>query len=84
MGVRKQLTSLGADFLAGQQRLDVPLTTYHGTRDRKISAAMVRGWQRFTAQDFSCTAINGHHLWPLDREAKQAWLSDIVFHLPVP
>ena len=73
--------SLGADFLAGEQPFDVPLTTYYGIRDRKISAAMVGGWQRFTTESVSCTAIDGHHLWPLDREAKQAWLSDIVAHL---
>lgn len=35
-------------------------------------------WQRFTSGPFSCTRIEGNHLWPLQKEAKAVWLSKVV------
>ena len=42
---------------------------------------MVRGWQSFTTAAFSCAAVEGNHLWPLDKVAKAAWLQAIVAEL---
>ena len=42
---------------------------------------MVRGWQKFTTGSFDLITIDGHHLWPLIKEAKAQWLSSIVEHM---
>jgi hypothetical protein len=42
---------------------------------------MVRGWQRFTTGAFECLQVQGHHLWPLDKEPKAAWLGMIAERL---
>ena len=39
------------------------------------------GWQSFTTGPFSCTPIEGNHLWPLDKHAKVTWLQAIVHEL---
>ena len=39
------------------------------------------GWQHFTTGQFSCAAIDGNHLWPLDKDAKKVWLQHIVDEL---
>ena len=57
--------------------MDCPITAFHGTRDRRIAKGMVEGWQRFTTGQFELLEIAGHHLWPLDKEAKVSWLGDI-------
>ncbi|KAL3147970.1 hypothetical protein ABBQ38_014265 [Trebouxia sp. C0009 RCD-2024] len=60
------------------ERFAFPISTFHGTRDRRVTRAMVEGWQRFTTGPFSCAAIEGTHLWPLDKTAKTTWLQAIV------
>lgn len=67
--------------LPGEPPFEFPITAFNGSRDRKIPADMVAGWQSFTAAGFSLTQIEGHHLWPLDKVAKQDWLSRIVAEL---
>ena len=42
---------------------------------------MVEGWQRFTTSAFEAIEIGGHHLWPLDRQAKVSWLEHICQRL---
>ena len=42
---------------------------------------MVLGWQRFTRGEFECLGIDGHHLWPLDKDAKVVWLRLIAERL---
>jgi hypothetical protein len=42
---------------------------------------VAQGWGRFTSGRFSCHRVEGHHLWPLDRESKQAWLAHIAAEL---
>ena len=68
-------------LLTGAEAFDFPITAFHGSRDRKISADMVAGWRRFTSAAFSQHEIEGHHLWPLDKAAKREWLSRIVAEL---
>ena len=45
---------------------------------------MVEGWQRFTTGRFELLEIAGHHLWPLDKEAKVSWLGHICERLSRP
>ena len=45
---------------------------------------MVDGWQLFTTGSFEAVQIEGHHLWPLDKEAKVSWLSHICQRLHGP
>jgi hypothetical protein len=40
-----------------------------------------QGWRRFTTGPFTCSVVEGNHLWPLQKEAKAAWLTEIVEHL---
>ena len=49
--------------------------------DRRVTKDMVAGWQRFTTGAFSCAAVEGNHLWPLDKAAKMTWLQAIVTQL---
>lgn len=65
----------------GKPPFDVPMTTFYGTRDRRISKEMVAGWHRFTTAAFECLPCEGHHLWPADKAAKSAWLQTIVDRL---
>lgn len=41
-------------------------------------AVCLQGWRSFTTGRFECDAINGNHLWPLQPDAKRAWLSAIA------
>lgn len=66
---------------AGDAPFDFPLTTFYGSKDRRVTEEMVRGWQTFTTGQFTCTAIDGNHLWPLDKHAKMIWLRHIVDEL---
>ena len=61
--------------------LKVPMVAYYGTGDRRVTQPLVAGWQRWAASSFTCTPVSGNHLWPLDREHKQAWLKHIVDEL---
>mmetsp|Transcript_281 Transcript_281/g.407 ORF Transcript_281/g.407 Transcript_281/m.407 type:complete len:365 (+) Transcript_281:264-1358(+) len=61
---------------------DFPLTTFFGTRDRKISRDMVLGWQEFTSGKFEIVEVEGNHLFPLDKEPKTLWLQHIADRLP--
>ena len=63
---------------AGDLPLPVPFTCFWGVRDKRISQQMVLGWQKFTSSNFACREISGHHLWPLDKEAKLVWLTTIA------
>ena len=42
---------------------------------------MVEGWKAFTSGGFQLHSIEGHHLWPLEKTSKQAWLHIIVDEL---
>ena len=41
----------------------------------------MQGWQRFTTGRFKCAEIDGNHLWPLNKDAKKAWLEQAVEEL---
>lgn len=66
---------------AGEPPFAFPISTFYGTMDRRVTKGMVAGWQRFTTGAFSCAAIKGNHLWPLDKAAKMTWLQAIVAQL---
>jgi len=66
---------------AGAAPFAFPLSTFYGSKDRRVTAEMVQGWQSFTTGPFSCTPIEGNHLWPLDKHAKVIWLQAIVQEL---
>jgi surfactin synthase thioesterase subunit len=72
------MTAISAFICTGAEAFGFPITAFHGSRDRKISADMVAEWRRFTSAAFSQLEIEGHHLWPLDKAAKREWLSRIV------
>jgi len=76
-----QSASSCSSATADDQHFEFPIVAYWGARDRKITAAMVSGWQRFTTGSFELIKIDGHHLWPLVKEAKAQWLSSIVEHM---
>jgi hypothetical protein len=38
----------------------------------------VQGWQRFTSGRLEVVDIDGHHMWPMVPECKQAWLVDVA------
>ena len=63
---------------AGTAPFSLPITAFWGRRDRRITSDMVHGWRRFTAAEFQCHCIEGNHLWPQDRDAKAAWLTEVV------
>ena len=69
-----QLTCVGAD----EPPFGFPVHAFYGSRDRRISRAMVEGWAAHTSGSFELTEVEGHHLWPLDRQAKARWLQHIV------
>ncbi|PSC76020.1 alpha beta-hydrolase [Micractinium conductrix] len=46
-----------------------PVTAFYGNRDRRIKRSMVEGWQRFTTGSFQLLEVDGHHLWPLDKDS---------------
>lgn len=48
---------------------------------RACPGPTLQGWARFTTGAFSCRQVEGNHLWPLDREAKRAWLEAIAVEL---
>lgn len=64
--------------IADEDPFDFPVHTFYGTKDARVSAHMVQGWQRFTTGAFSCDRIDGNHLWPLDKAPKLQWLQSIV------
>ena len=66
---------------AGESPFAFPISTFYGTMDRRVTKDMVGGWQRFTTGAFSCAAVEGNHLWPLDKAAKMTWLQAIVTQL---
>ena len=66
---------------AGEPPFAFPISTFYGTMDRRVTEDMVAGWQRFTTGAFSCAAVEGNHLWPLDKAAKTTWLQAIVAQL---
>lgn len=46
---------------------------------RRVTPALMEGWQRFTTGPFQLLAVPGNHLWPLnDRDSKAAWLACVV------
>lgn len=57
------------------------MAAYWGSRDRKITEKMVSGWGAFTSGAFTLERIEGHHLWPLDKESKCVWLQLIAERL---
>lgn len=59
----------------------VPIHSFWGTQDRRITRDMVQQWNRFTTGCFTCSPVDGTHLWPLHKEPKTAWLQQIVNHL---
>lgn len=60
---------------------DIPVTAFWGNRDRRIKQEMVQGWSRFTTGPFQLLEAEGHHLWPLDKACKGAWLQVIADQL---
>ena len=66
---------------AGEDPLPCPIVAFWGTRDRRISQAMVDGWRAFTSGNFRLQSIDGHHLWPLEKVSKQGWMQILVDEL---
>ena len=62
----------------GAEPFGFPICAYWGSRDRKITEKMVSGWRAFTSGPFTLERIEGHHLWPLDKESKRVWLQLIA------
>ncbi|KAL4451499.1 hypothetical protein ABPG75_007161 [Micractinium tetrahymenae] len=58
-----------------------PLTAFWGSRDRRIKQRMVQGWARFTSGPFQLLEVEGHHLWPLEKASKAAWLGVVAEQL---
>ena len=56
---------------------EFPITAFRGVRDRKVSGEMVRAWSRWT-REFECVDVDGGHLFPLERDAKNEWLRVVV------
>ena len=67
--------------LTGEAPFGFPITAFCGSRDRRITEQMVLGWRRFTTGAFECLGIDGHHLWPLEKEPKLLWLRLIAERL---
>ena len=62
--------------------LRCPLHTFWGTRDRRVKENHVQMWQKLMASgEFSCEAVEGNHLWPMDKAAKAHWLGRIAEEL---
>ena len=40
-----------------------------------------QGWARFTTGPFQLLEVEGHHLWPLEKGSKAAWLQVIADQL---
>lgn len=60
---------------------EFPFMTFWGTRDRRVKEAHVRGWSKFAGGKFTIEAVEGNHLWPLDKAAKGVWLGRIAEEL---
>ncbi|KAF5835551.1 Alpha/Beta hydrolase protein [Dunaliella salina] len=59
---------------------NLPIHAFWGTADKRVKKEMVQGWRAFT------TAIEGNHLWPLNKEPKLRWLqliTDQLARLPI-
>ena len=65
----------------GVEPFDFPVHTFYGESDQRITKDMVLQWKRFTRGRYSCTSVDGHHLWPADKTAKSYWLAAIVMEL---
>lgn len=63
---------------AGGPPFRFPITVFYGDADRRVTEAHVHGWARFTSGAFGCRRMEGHHLWPLQRGPKLAWLQAIA------
>eukprot|EP00798_Chlamydomonas_sp_ICE-L_P020966 gene20966-27821_t len=76
-----QVTPSTATKVAGwhstSPTLPFPVHAFWGTRDTRATRKLVEEWGRFTCGAFSCTEIDGGHLWPLEKDAKKQWLSQI-------
>lgn len=57
---------------------EFPVCSFWGVKDRRVKEHHVKGWRQFTRGDFECHAIDGNHLWPLDKASKTAWLQHIA------
>ena len=65
-------------WFTGDEPFEFDIVAFVGRHDRRITRDMVARWQRFTRGAFSLRYIDGHHLFPLDREGKRQWLDAIV------
>ena len=55
-----------------------PMTMFSAKDDRMITEAMCNDWKEKTSKRFELVPIDGHHLFPLDKEQKDVWLKRIV------
>lgn len=58
-----------------------PMLAFWGTKDRRVKETHVREWGQLVGGDFRCEAVEGNHLWPIDKAAKADWLGRIVKEL---
>lgn len=65
-------------FIGDKIPFDVPIHAFWGTRDRRVKEDHVMGWSTLTTKTFQLEAIEGNHLWPLDKTSKIDWLQRIV------
>lgn len=66
------------EFSGDTTPFDVPIHAFWGTKDRRVKEDHVMGWSTLTSKTFQLHAIDGNHLWPLDKQSKVSWLQHIV------
>lgn len=66
------------EFSGDTTPFDVPIHAFWGTKDRRVKEDHVMGWSALTSKTFQLEAVEGNHLWPLDKTSKVAWLQRIV------
>ena len=57
------------------------MVAYYAQNDRRVSPAMVEGWQALTDLPLTLEEVPGHHLFVFDPAHKEQWLRSILGHL---
>lgn len=62
-----------------KSKFTFPITVFSAKDDGMITSTMVKGWkEETTGMPFEFVEIDGHHLFPLDKEPKAIWLTKIA------
>lgn len=62
----------------GKRCFSWDLTVFSAKEDDIITQEMCEGWKEFTTGKFNLVIIDGHHLFPLQKEVKPTWLKAIA------